>query len=311
MTATALNFHHLHYFWAVAHDGNLTRTAARLRVSQSALSAQIRQLEASLGQSLFHREGRRLAITEAGRIALAYADDIFATGSQLVATLEDGRAGDVLRIGAVATLSRNFQESFVKPLLGDARVQLRLETARLDELLDRLEHHALDLVLSNQPPQVDGRRPWRCRRLAKQPVSLIGHARHRRFRFPEDLNGATMVLPGPDSVIRSEFDALCEQLGVRVRAVAEVDDMATMRLLARDTENIALLPAVVVRDELRNGELREYAVVPGLFETFYGITVERHFGHPLVRSLLGRDESDLLAVVPPQRRGTGRRNSAG
>jgi len=296
MAGEPLNFHHLYYFWAVATDGNLTRTAARLRVSQSALSAQIRQLEDELGEPLFHRQGRRLVLTEGGRIALGYADEIFATGKQLVATLKDGRREDVFRVGAVATLSRNFQESFLEPLLRKPELRLRLETARIEELLDRLESHALDIVLSNRPARRQSGHDWRCRIIARQPVSIVGRPRKRKFRFPHDIRDAPMILPGEGSDIRSEFDALCEQLGVKVRPVAEVDDMATMRLLARDLEALALLPTVVVRDELRSGVLREHCVVPGLFERFYSITVDRHYQHPLVEALLGRDQDDILAM---------------
>jgi len=108
--------------------------------------------------------------------------------------------------------------------------------------------------------------------------------------------GAQMILPGPESEMRTEFDALCAGLGVKVSVLAEVDDMAMMRLLARDTDALALVPSVVVRDELRDGVLREHCVVPGLFETFYAITVERHFQHPLLRTLLARGEHDMLAM---------------
>ena len=290
-----MNYHHLHYFWAVARDGNLTRTAARLHVSQSALSAQIRLLEEQLGEPLFSREGRRLVLTEAGRIALDYADAIFETGGELVATLKGGRReGDPLRIGAVSTLSRNFQESFVKPLLGDPRARLRLSSGRLDDLLASLEDHDLDLVLANRPARRDGRHAWRSRRIARQPVSVVGRPRDRAFRFPEDLAGANLLVPGPDSEVRSGFDALCTKLGVEFAVLAEVDDMAMLRLLARDIDALAVLPSVVVRDELRAGLLAEHCVVPGVVENFYAITVERRYQHPILRSLLARDEADLL-----------------
>jgi LysR family transcriptional activator of nhaA len=292
-----MNFHHLHYFWAVAKEGNLTRTAARLRVAQSALSAQIQKLEEQLGEALFAREGRKLVLTEAGAIVLAYAEDIFATGSELVATLKEGRQREhVLRIGAVATLSRNFQESFVRPLLLATDVTLRLQSASLDDLLARLARHELDLVLANRAPDREGVRPFRCRRLARQPVSLVGPKRRRRLRVPEDLAAVRLILPGPESDVRSELDALAEQLGVKLQILAEVDDMATIRLLVRDTEAFALIPSIVVRDELRQGLLFEHGVVPGLFESFYAITVERHYHHPLLRKLLGRDEGELLAM---------------
>lgn len=291
-----LNFHHLHYFWAVAKQGNLTRTAASLRVSQSALSAQIRQLEQQLGVALFERSGRRLVLTEAGTIALAFADDIFTAGTQLLATLEGGRHDDLLRVGTVATLSRNFQESFIQPLLERPGLRLRLVAGMLDELLGRLEAHALDIVLSSRPARRSGGHAWRNRRIARQPVSVIGRPRTKRFRFPDDLHDTHMILPSTDHEIRVEFDALCEQLGVHVTPLVEVDDMAAMRLLARDLDALALMPSVVVRDELRRGELRDHGVVPGLFESFYSITVERQFQHPLVKALLARKGDELLAM---------------
>jgi len=304
LTNERLNFHHLRYFWAVALDGNLTRTARRLRVAQSALSAQIRQLEDQLGQPLFTREGRRLALTEAGKLALAYAEDIFAAGGELVAALQRGRSRtDVLRVAAVATLSRNFQRSFVKPLLAVPNARLRLEAGGLDELLARLEAHALDLVLSNRPPVHAAKHHLRCRRLASQPVSLIS-SRKVRFRFPDDLATRPLILPGVASELRVEFDALCERLGVRVHVLAEVDDMATIRLLAADTDALALVPSVVVRDELRQGLVHELCVVPDIAESFYAITVQRRFQHPLVRLLLASDEAALLAMGRHRRAST-------
>lgn len=294
-----LNYHHLQYFWAVAKEGKLTRAAERLHVSQSALSAQIRQLEDQLGQPLFHRVGRSLQLTEAGRIALPYAEQIFATGNELVATLTEGHRADrhVLRIGAVATLSRNFQECFVRPLLERRDIDLVLQSGSLAELLTRLSSHTVDLVLSNRPVLADAQAEWRCRRIARQQVSLVGPPRTRRsaaFRFPEDLEGHHLLLPSVASEIRTAFDLLCEQLGVRPQILAEVDDMAMLRLLARDTDAIALLPTVVVRDELREGTLQEYCPVPHLVERFYAITVRRHFQPPLLKALLSRESLDAL-----------------
>lgn len=296
-----LNYHHLQYFWAVAKEGKLTRAAERLHVSQSALSAQIRQLEDQLGQPLFHRVGRSLQLTEAGRIALAYAEQIFTTGNELVATLTEGHRPDreVLRIGAVATLSRNFQDSFVRPLLARRDIALVMQSGSLAELLARLSSHTVDLVLSNRPVVADAQAEWRCRRIARQPVSLVGPPRERRavpFRFPEDLEGCVLLLPSVNSEIRTAFDLLCEQLSVRPLILAEVDDMAMLRLLARDTDAIALLPTVVVRDELREGVLQEYCAVPQLVENFYAITVKRHFQSPLLKALLSRESLDALVA---------------
>ncbi len=299
MPAIHLNYHHLHYFWAVAKDGQLTRTARRLHVSQSALSSQIKQLEEQLGQELFERRGRTLVLTEAGSVALAYADEIFSSGGELVATLQGGRLRDqVLRIGAVATLSRNFQELFVKPLLSDADVRLRLSSGTPDELLGLLIKHELDLVLSNRAVQHEGEHRFRCRSIAQQQVSLVGRPRARPFRFPADVAFVSLVLPSPRSEIRTAFDTLCDKHGLTIRVLAEVDDMAMLRLLARDTDSVALLPSVVVRDELQSGRLQEYCVVPGLVETFYAITISRQYPHPLLKPLLARTEDEILAMGP-------------
>ena len=296
-----LNFHHLHYFWAVAKEGNLTRAASHLNVSQSALSAQIKQLEEQLGQALFARVGRRLQLTEAGQLALGYADTIFAAGIELQALLSGGRRDErqVLRIGAVSTLSRNFQENFLRPMLMRTDVELVLQSGNLLDLLARLRVHSLDLILSNQRVHASTDNPWRCQRIARQPVSLVGKPRPKRnaFRFPAELAEVPLLLPGRDNDIRAGFDLMCEQLGIRYRLRAEVDDMALLRLLARDSDSVALLPTVVVQDELRNGSIVEYSVVPNLHENFYAISIQRQFSPPLLKALLGQSEADVLGSL--------------
>lgn len=298
---TTLNFHHLRYFWAVAKDGNLTRAARQLHVSQSALSVQIKQLEADLGQRLFQRTGRTLTLTESGQVALAYADSIFATGNELVEVLREGRREErqVLRIGAVATTSRNFQENFIRPLLDRDDVDLVLVSGSLPELLARLRVHSLDLVLCNQRIHASGTEPWRCRRIAQQPVSLVGRPSTLPFKFPEDLAHVPLVLPGRDNELRLAFDLRCEQLGLRPRVRAEVDDMALLRLLARDSDSVALMPTVVAQDELRAGRLVELAVVPDLYENFYGVTVQRRYEPKLVGELLARPDVEVLRPPAP------------
>ncbi len=292
-----LNFHHLRYFWAVAKNGNLTKAANQLHVSQSALSTQIKQLESELGQQLFRRVGRSLTLTEAGQLAFEHAETIFATGNELVALLRDGQRDErqVLRIGAVATVSRNFQENFSRPVLDRSDVELSLISGSMPELLGRLRIHSLDVILSNQRVDSSSSDPWRWRRIARQPVSLVGRPlTSSPFRYPDDLNRLPMLLPGRDNDIRARFDVLCERLGMRYTVRAEVDDMALLRLLARDSNSIALLPSVVVQDELRSGRLVEHAVVPDLYEHFYAITIQRRYAPPLLNMLLTRSEDEIL-----------------
>ena len=291
-----LNFHHLLYFWTVAQRGHLTRAAAELRVSQSALSAQIRQLEAYLGRPLFERSGRALHLTDFGAMVLDYADSIFGLGQELMASVRSGPGQRLrqLRVGAVATLSRNFTENLLRPLFNRPELRLTLQSGSLEELLERLRVHNLDVVLSNKPVVAEAGRPWRCMRLSRQSVCLIGPPRtsRRRFRLPDELAGQRLVLPGPSSDVRSQFDLWCERSQLAVEVAAEVDDMALLRLIARDSGAIAVLPEVVVQDELREGRLQRYCPIPGVFENFYAITAFRHSPSALVQQLLARSKSD-------------------
>jgi LysR family transcriptional activator of nhaA len=301
MNVEQLNLHHLRYFRAVAHEGNLTRAARRLRVAQSALSAQVGLLEAELGVALFRREGRGLVLTEAGRLVLAYADDIHERATELVATVGGGRPGSGgLRVGAVATLSRNFQESFLRPLWepGVRVGPVHLESGGFEGLLARLAAHELDVVLANRAPAA-GPEAWHTYALARQPVSVVGPPAAPLLRFPEDVESVRWLLPSPQSEIRREFDALAGRLGVHPRVLAEVDDMATLRVLTRSTGALAVVPSVVVRDELAAGLLREHLTLPGLFERFYAVTVPRRFPHPILAGLLARDAAALLAAAEP------------
>jgi LysR family transcriptional activator of nhaA len=289
-TLAHLNLHHLRLFRAVALETTLTGAARRLNLSQSALSSQIRTLEQSLGHDLFERRGRGLVLTEAGRIALDHADEIFRTAEDLVSTLrETGRGRQVLRVGALATLSRNFQLQFVRPLIGRSDVEVVLRSGSQGELLRGLEALSLDVVLTNLAPPHDAASPWLVHRLSEQPVSLIGApgrlaGGQRGLR--ELLAAEPIVLPPPETALRAGFDAIASRLGVVPSIAAEADDMAMLRLLAREDAGLAVIPPIVVQDELAAGVLVEAAKLDGLTEPFLAVTRERRFPNPLLAPLL-------------------------
>lgn len=284
-----LNFHHLRYFHAIAREGSLTRAARRLHLSQSALSVQLRKLEDAVGHPLFDREHKSLVLTEAGRLALDHAESIFRLGNELMDALQQ-RQGDrrrLLRVGAVATLSRNFQMRLLAGMAARDDVELVLRSGSLRDLLGQLQTHAIDLVLTNQPVKRDADSNWFSHLLAEQPVSLVAKRnRRRRFRFPDDLEGAPVLLPSLESSIRHAFDLVMERHGIRPVIAAEVDDMAMLRLLARETGSLTLVPAVVVRDELTQGVLEEKHRFPEIREAFYAVTPSRRFPNPLVKQLV-------------------------
>lgn len=286
-----LNFHHLRLFHAIAHDGNLTRAAERLHLSQSALSTQVRKLEGRLGHALFERRGKRLLLTEAGRIALDYADTMFKAGDELLDTLQ-GRAGSrkILRVGALATLSRNFQLEFLKPLVGREDVDLVVRSGSNRELLADLQSLSLDVMLTHTSPASDAHATVSSHLLQEQPVSLVGRrlGRGRRFRYPESLRELPVMLPSSGSEMRQGFDRAMERVGIRPIILAEVDDMAMLRVLAREAAGVTLVPPIVVQDELASGDLIEHHRLPELSEKFYAVLPRRRFQSTLLAPLLDR-----------------------
>lgn len=292
-----LNLHHLRLFRAVARDGTLTGAARVLNLSQSALSSQIKTLEASLGHDLFERRGRGLVLTEAGRIALDHAEAIFRTAEDLTATLKHtGTVRRALRVGALATLSRNFQIRLLEPLIGRPDVEVVLRSGSQTDLLRALEALSLDIVLTNLMPARDSASRYLTHSLAEQPVSLIGAgAEALDGRSVADLLASEpLILPTPESALRASFDALVVSLKVVPRIAAEADDMAMLRLLARAGAGLAVIPPIVVRDELEAGTLVELARLKGLTEGFFAVTLQRRFPNPLVGDLLGMFRGDDL-----------------
>ena len=173
--------------------------------------------------------------------------------------------------------------------MSDPSVVLTLESGPLEGLLARLSQHQLDVVLANEPVPADPVRPLYCRFLGSQAISLVGPAGQwasNSLRVPDDLEGIDIALPGPRHAVRAQFDAMCASTGVAPRIRAEVDDMAMLRLIARDSGWLTLLPGVVVQDELRSGALVTVGQLVELQERFYAITtVHRHRMEMLERLL--------------------------
>lgn len=291
----ALNLHHLRLFRAVARDGTLTGAARGLNLSASALSAQIRTLEAALGHDLFLRQGRGLVLTEAGQIALDHAEAIFRTADDLTGILRGtGDSAGPLRVGALATLSRNFQMQFLRPLIGTAGARVVLRSGSLSELLEALAALELDVVLTNSLPPSGGPEGYLLHPLADQPVSLIGppvewdaDGQDGAGDLAAQLMRAPLILPTRGTGLRQAFDSLAARLGITPEIAAEVEDMAMIRLMVRAGGGQAIIPPIVVADELAQGSLREVSRLPGIHEVFHAVTLPRRFPNPWLARVLG------------------------
>jgi LysR family transcriptional activator of nhaA len=191
-------------------------------------------------------------------------------------------------VGSLATLSRNFQIGFLRPLLGRDDVEIIIRSGALGDLLKNLEAHRIDVVLANIAPPRDAATPWISHAIAEQPVSLIGTPARIGGNVPFEvlLARGPLILPTVESSIRSGIDALFDRLRIRPRIAAEVDDMAMIRLLTREGAGLAVVPPIVVKDELETGRLVEVDRFPKLTETFYAVTLSRRFPNPILRELL-------------------------
>lgn len=295
-----INYNHLYYFWMIAKEGNLSRAAKKLFISQSALSTQLKKLEDQVKKPLFHREGRILKLTEAGQLTLTYADKMFTLGHELGSMLKGNLPANrtSLKIGVNASLSRNFVENFIRPILTKDDIELVIDSGNQEELLNRLNTHQLDLVLSNFRPNPNIQFAIKSKLIAKQQMSIVGKPlkENQTFEFAKDLKNYQLLLPGNGTEIRAGFDQVCDAQAVRYNIMAEINDMPALRLLVRDSNCLALLPIVVVQDEIRNNVLAEYCKIPGLFENFYAISLKRHYEPEVVKALLSREAEDILSI---------------
>lgn len=282
-----LNYHHLFYFWTIAEVGTVSAAAKKLRLSQSTLSSQLKELESRLGHTLLIRGKRGVALTEAGKFTLDYANTIFSTGSELLDALKNRpqlTQVTKLRIGAVSSLSKNLQIEFIRPFLKRPDARVTVVENSLPELISQLHNHALDIIISNIPVVTGEATDIHNHTLADVDVVLVAKppVKIPRKSFPFWLNGQDVVLPTRLSRARSEIDRILQSAKVTVNLRAEADDMALLRLLALQGNAFALVPEIVVQGELKNGQLLRIQKVPGLKETFYAITPSRKFENPLV-----------------------------
>ncbi len=283
-----LNYKHLHYFWAVARAGGMTRAAERLHLTPQTLSGQIKQLEASVGAALFIVSGKRMELTEAGRVAYSYADEMFSLAAELSEALNELPRGvlSTFRVGIAQSVPKSIAHRLLAPAAAPAAgVRLVCREADIDTLLAQLALHRLHLVLSTAP--VPPGRGLRCftHTLGTSAIGLYAPKALDlgRGRFPRVIHGQPLLLPADDSPLRLALLAWCERERVVPRVVGEFDDTALMKAFAREGTGIFPAPLAIRAEIERNYACRLLGAVPGLAETYHAISGERRIGHPSVR----------------------------
>jgi LysR family transcriptional activator of nhaA len=295
-----LNYHHLLYFFTVARDGSIVRAAETLRLTQPTISGQIKALEDALGERLFERQGRRLVLTETGRVVYRYASEIFALGRELVDAIGDRPTGRPLRlvVGVADQLPKMLVHRLLLPALTlPGGVQIVCREDKTDRLLAALAVHDLDVVLADAPMSAGVSVRAYSHLLGECGVTFCAArplAARLRRRFPRSLDGAAMLLPTDNVATRRSLDAWFDSEGVRPRIVAEVEDSAVLKAFGHAGAGVFPVAAVVEPDVVRQYGVGIVGRTEAVRERFYAISVERRLKHPAVVAITERARSDLF-----------------
>lgn len=294
-----MNYKHLHYFWTVARSGSVARASERLHLTPQTVSAQIKLLEQSLDATLFRPAGRGLELTEAGRLALSYADEIFALGDELQAALASRRGVVTLpfRIGITDVVPKALAYRLLAPASQMAEPpRLVCREGKLDRLLAELALHKLDMVLADRPlPEHMSVRGF-SHKLGESALAFFAApplaARSREF--PQCLDDAPLFMPGDDATVRGRIERWLEQLRIAPRVLGEFDDGALMNAFGREGGGYFPTPAVLEEEMRRQYGALLVGRVDQVREEYYAITREHNISHPVVRAITEAAPAALL-----------------
>lgn len=296
-----LNYKHLHYFLAVARSGGVIRAAERLHLTPQTLSGQITQFEERIGVPLFRRAGRRLELTEAGRLAQSYAEEIFQTGAELEDLLRNGAEERFItfRVGIADVVPKFIAHRLLAPVLElPEAVRLVCQEDRLDRLLADLAIHRLDMVLADQPmpPGTDIKgysHPLGESGLAFMAAPVL--AARLTGDFPACLEGAPLLLPGRDSALHGALPRWLERQGRHMRIVGEFDDSALMKAFGEAGAGVFPAPSASVPDVAAHYKVVSLGETEDLRERFFLISAERRLTHPAARAVSDHARTGLFS----------------
>jgi len=288
-----LNYHHLLYFWVVAKEGSIVRASAELRLAHPTISGQIHRLEEVLGEKLFARKGRNLVLTDVGRVAFRYADEIFALGREFLDTVKGRSAGQQLRlvVGVSDVLAKSIVHRILEPVFHleeEVRVVCR-ENRSTEAFMGDLAVNAIDIILSDAPAG-----PGTSVRAFSHPLGDCGLAffatpalaRSYRRGFPHSLDGVPFMMPAADSTLRRALNEWFDAKNIRPKIVAELDDAALAKIFGEAGLGVFAAPDIVEKEVRKRYRVHLVGRANELRQHFYAISVERKIRHPAVVAIL-------------------------
>jgi LysR family transcriptional activator of nhaA len=287
-----MNYKHLHYFWAAAKAGGVVRAGLQLNISPQTLSGQIKLLEDRLGCALFRKAGRGLELTDEGRLALGYADQIFALGAELEARIgQASGAAQTLdfRVGLSDSVPKSIAYRLLEPALAAAaQVRLICHEGKFQDLLGQLAVQRLDMVLADEPLGRQAGMKAFNHALGSTAMSFFATPELRRTlkgAFPQCLDGAPMLVQGASSAMRQRFELWLAAHRIRPRIIGEFDDAALMKAFGGEGRGVFMTPAVLEAETAAQYGVRVIGSSPDLVEEFHAISTERRITHPCVAAI--------------------------
>jgi len=302
MKNNGINFRHLYYFWVVAKEGGVTRAAERMGLAIQTVSTQVSQLEQSIGKSLFLPQGRTLALTEAGRLALAYADQIFLLGEQLQEALGEADSERTrLTVGISDSLPKLTAFRLLEATMHLANpVRLVCYEDQFEALLADLALHKLDVVLTDRAVRSGTTLRVFSHMLYESETTVVGAfglAATYGADFPASLNGAPFLLPTRNNALRGRIDEWFELQNVRPDVVGEFEDNALLNTFGRSGAGLFFAPAALAGDLKDQFGAVLVGRVPQVREQVYAISNERKIKHPAVEAILSSVHQGVFSAA--------------
>ena len=283
-----LNYHHLQYFWVVAREGSIVKACERLRLAPPTISGQIRMLEEALGVKLFTRSGRKLVMTDIGRVVYRYAEEIFTIGQELQETLGGRSVSRPLRfeVGIADVVPKLVTRKLLEPCTKlPQQVQLICREDKPHRLLAELAIHELDIVISDTPVDPGIKIRAYNHLLIECGVIMFGTpslAKKYRDGFPRSLNEAPFLLPTVGTALRRSLDEWFQNRHIVPKVVGEFVDSALLKVFGQSGAGLFAAPEVIRKEVQRGYGVQQVGPVRGIRERFYAISVERKLVHPAV-----------------------------
>jgi len=296
-----MNFKHLHYFWVTAKAGGVMRAGEQLHTTPQTLSGQIKLLEDWLGRKLFQKNGRSMELTEDGRLALSYADQIFTLGAELESAVRQAHGGQGVldfRVGVADSVTKSVAYRLLEPALSVAEpVRLICSEGKFPDLLAQLALNRLDLVLADEP-------------MSKRiNVKAFNHALGRttmsffctpalkgqlRGPFPDCLNDCPMLIQGAQASVHQQLQAWLTRYQIHPRIIGEFDDGALMSAFGREGRGVFMAPTIMEADTVSQFGVEVIGRSEELGEEFFAVSVERRITHPCVVAITDAARGQLF-----------------